>query len=241
MDTITRTPQQVTPRDVLFIVWKRAWVVALVAVVFVGAAVGFGLLQTPSYEASAKLLVGQKPVEDSERPTSLGSDIQGLQQATQTVAVAVASEPVADDVVTGLGLSTDPKSLLGNLKVEQVQATQFIQLTYSDPNPERAQRVVNAIGDVAAKRISDSSAGTSGIEASVWEYAVPPRFPVGPDPLRLGLLALGLGLMLGTALTFLLEYLDDGWRSPDEVEGISGAPNFGVIPDFAPAGLRKGI
>lgn len=241
MDALTGAPQQVTPRDVLLIVWKRAWVIALVSVVFVMAAVGFGLVQTPTYEASAKMLVGQKPVEESERATSLGSDIQGLQQATQTVAVAVASKPVAQGVVWDLDLGSDPEALLGNLAVEQVQATQFIQLTYSDPDPARAQRIVNATGDVAAKRISDSSAGASGIEASVWEYAAVPATPVGIDPLRLGLLALGLGLMLGVGLTFLLEYLDDGWRSPDEVEGISGVPNFGVIPDFAPSGIRKGI
>lgn len=237
MEAPARSAPQVTPKDVLLIVRKRAWVVALVSVVLVGAAVGFGLAQPPSYEASARLLVGQKPVED--RPTSLGSDIQGLQQATQTVAVAVASRPVAEGVVDDLGLGSKPEALLGSLEVEQMQATQFIQLTYSDPDPDRARAVVNAVGDVAAKRISDSSAGASGIEASVWEYAADPGAPVGPDPLRLGLLALGLGLMLGTGLTFLLEYLDDGWRSPEEVEAISGVPNFGVVPDFA--GARKGI
>jgi hypothetical protein len=38
--------------------------------------------------------------------------------------------------------------------------------------------------------------------------------------------------MLGIGLAFLLEYWDDDWRSPEEVEQISGVPTFGVIPLF---------
>jgi hypothetical protein len=35
---------------------------------------------------------------------------------------------------------------------------------------------------------------------------------------------------LGVGLAFLLEYLDDGWRSPEEVEQISGVPTYALIP-----------
>jgi capsular polysaccharide biosynthesis protein len=38
--------------------------------------------------------------------------------------------------------------------------------------------------------------------------------------------------MLGVGLAFLLEYLDDSWRSPEEVEQFLGLPNFGTIPHF---------
>jgi capsular polysaccharide biosynthesis protein len=66
----------------------------------------------------------------------------------------------------------------------------------------------------------------------VWEYATVPGAPESPDPLRNGLVALALGLLLGMGLAFLLEYLDDSWRSPEEVEQASGIPMFGVIPKF---------
>jgi capsular polysaccharide biosynthesis protein len=38
--------------------------------------------------------------------------------------------------------------------------------------------------------------------------------------------------MIGVGLAFLLDYLDDDWRSPDEVEQVSRVPTFGVIPTF---------
>ena len=208
-------------------------------IVCAAVAIGLSLSQTPTYETSSQLLVGQEPPEDSGRSSSLGSDIQGLQQAAQTVAVAVNSKPVMEDVVRQLGLEAAPETLLGNLGVKQVEATQFLEVTYSDSNPERAQKIVNTIGDVSAKRISESSAEASGIRATVWEYAEAPSAPTAPDPARNAILALGLGLMLGVGLAFLLEYLDDSWRSQEEVEQISGLPNFGIIPNFNSA-MRRG-
>jgi capsular polysaccharide biosynthesis protein len=230
--------RQTTPKDVLRVVWKRAWILALTVVVFVGAAVGFGLMQPPVYEASAKMLVGQDAAGD-DSASSLGSDIQGLQQITHTVTVAVASKPVAEDAIRQLDLRMDPQQLLDNLGVAQMGDSQFVELTYTDPDPELARAVVNAVGDTAGERISESSAAASAVNATVWEYAEVPEEPVGPNPLRDGLLALGLGLMLGIGLAFLLEYLDDSWRSPEEVEQALGVPSFGVIPQFDTAKIRK--
>lgn len=51
-----------------------------------------------------------------------------------------------------------------------------------------------------------------------------------------------LGLMLGTGAAFLLEYLDDSWRSPEEAEQVSGVPTFGMVPAFkvkAPKDKKK--
>lgn len=235
--TAGRGEQDPFLRDVLRTVRKRAWVILLTAVVFAGVAVGVSYLQTPSYEASARMLVGQ--TEDSERTSSLGSDIMGLQQATLTVAEAVNSVPVARDVARQLDLRTDPNGLLANLEVEQVRSTQFIQLTYTDSDPGRAQEIVNAFMYVASKRVADSSAGASGIETSPWQFAQLPEAPVEPNPMRNGVLALALGLMLGVGLTFLLEYLDDGWRSPEEVERVLPVPSFGTVPPFDTAKIKR--
>jgi capsular polysaccharide biosynthesis protein len=38
--------------------------------------------------------------------------------------------------------------------------------------------------------------------------------------------------MLGLGLALLAEYMDDSWRSPEEVEQITGVPTFGAVPEF---------
>jgi capsular polysaccharide biosynthesis protein len=221
-----------TLRDVLRFIRRRLWVVILVALVSVGAAVGLSLMQTPVYQASTKIKVDQEKGQGDQFSGNLAGNVEGLQQLVQTMLVEIEIRPVAEEVIRRLGLQTSPENILGNLTVEQIGSTQVIQLSYRDTDPEQAQAIANAISEVSSERISEVSAGASNITATVLEPAVVPSSPVSPDPVRNGLLALGLGLMLGLGLAFLLEYLDDSWRSPEEVEQVSGIPTFGVIPEF---------
>ena len=226
-------------RAILRVLWRRLWVIGLLALVLTGVSVGFSLVQTPKYEASIKILVGQE--EGSEVPAGgLGGEVQGLQQITQTMAEGVNSRPVAEAVIRQLNLQTTPEDLQKHLNVEQVRATQFIQVDFTDTSPERAQRVANAVGGAFSEQVSEVSPSANAVTATVWEQAELPGEPVSPKPVRNGLLALALGVMLGVALAFLLEYLDDSWRSPEEVEEISGMPTFGVIPEYkAPEAAKE--
>jgi capsular polysaccharide biosynthesis protein len=225
--------------DVLQIFRRRVWIVISVVLIFVGAAVGASLLQTPVYEATAWLSLGQK--QSPDQPVDMSS-IEGLQQLTHTMVVAIKSPPVADEVIQERGLQMGTQELLDNLTVEQIEDTSFLLLSYRDKDRQRAKDVVNDVSDTSIRRISAANVSTNDTTVTVYKRAAVPGAPISPDPLRNGLLALGLGLMLGTGLAFLLEYLDDRWRSPEEVERFSGVPAFGVIPEFALAknGRRRG-
>jgi len=226
-------------KDIVRIVWKRLWIVVLVPLVCVGTAVGFSLTQTPVYEASSKLLVGQDPASSGQQ-LPLAGNVEGLQQLAQTMVEVIPSRPVAEEVIEKESLNTTPETFLKNLTVEQVEGTQVIELSYENPNPQEAQRVVNAISDVSSQRISEVSAGSANIRVKVWEYAGVPGSAVSPNPPRSALMALAVGLMIGLGLAFLLEHLDDSWRSEEEVERVAGVPTFGSIPEFEVTRARKG-
>ena len=226
-------------RELLGVLRRRLWLIGLVAIVLMGGAVGISLAQTPKYEASIKILVGQE--EGSEvSEGSLGGEVQGLQQITQTMVEGVNSRPVAEAVIRQLNVRMTPEDLQKNLNVEQLRATQFIQIDYEDTSPERAQRVANAVGDAFSEQVSEVSPSANAVTVTVWEQAEMPEEAVSPNPLRNGLLGLALGVMLGVTLALLLEYLDDSWRSPEEVEQISGVPTFGVIPEYEVPKAKKG-
>jgi capsular exopolysaccharide synthesis family protein len=145
----------------------------------------------------------------------------------------VSSRPVAEAVIRQQNLRMTTEDFLENyLIVEQEPNTQWIQVSYRDSSPERAQRVANAVGDVFSKQVSEVSPNANAITATVWEHAAVPDEPVTPNPVRNSLLALALGLVLGVVLAFLLEYLDDSWNSPEEMEQVSGVPTFGIIPEL---------
>jgi succinoglycan biosynthesis transport protein ExoP len=129
--------------------------------------------------------------------------------------------------------------VLRNMSVEPDSGTMFVDLSYKSSDPKKAQLIANTLGDVLSQKISEVSLGASAITATVWAPATLPQTPVSPDPLRNSLLALVMGAFLGVVAALLLEYVDDRWDSPEEVEEISGLPTFGVIPKFAVLAGKK--
>ena len=223
---------------VLLVLWRRLWIILLSALLLAGGAVGVGLLQTPLYEASIKILVGQE--SQNNQPSNLGGDVQGLQQLTQTMAEAVNSRPVAESVIEDLNLRMDYEDFSENLTVEAIPETQFVTVSYMAADPQEARRVADAVGDEFTEQISEISTSASSTTATVWEQAAVPEEVASPNLLQYALLALAAGIIIGVGLAFLLEMLDDRWGSPEEAEEISGAPTLGTIPRFVAQEDRKG-
>ena len=212
--------------DVLRTILRRLWVILTVAILCAGLAVGYSLVADPLYEASTKVLVGQGQgiVEDP-------SQAYNLQQITLTLSEVVATRSVVEPVVRELGLKESPEDVIGRLGVEVRPETQVIDLSYRGNDPQEAQRIVNSVGNRFSSRLADVSP-VNGVTATVWESASLPEEPVRPKPVLYGLVGALLGGILGLGLAFLLENLDDSWRSPEEVELVSGVPTFGVIPVY---------
>jgi capsular polysaccharide biosynthesis protein len=182
----------------------RAITASLLAAVVVTLA---SLMQTPTYEASAVLLVGQKELskELSEGKIHLiplapaPERLQRLQQLTHTMLVVIESRPVAEGTIRRLGVGVSPADLLNNLTAEQVEASQFIRLSYTDTDPARAKEVVNAVGRESSEFLS-ATAGANGKTATLFEKASVPDAPASPRPLRNGLIALVAALAFSAAL-----------------------------------------
>jgi capsular polysaccharide biosynthesis protein len=179
----------------------RPVVAATVAVVFVTVTVFMAsLAETPQYESSAKILIGQEgwgsqgPLERLEVPHGFGG-------STMTLAEVADSRLIAEDTIERLGLSTTPKEFLQRLDAEPIEPTQFIEVSYTDPNPARAQRVANTVGEVLSRRASEVSPRSAAI---IWEPAQVPDKPMSPNPLRNGLITLVSGLLLCVMLALVL-------------------------------------
>jgi capsular polysaccharide biosynthesis protein len=245
--TYAETPEGQQPlsvRDLADIIRKRLWIVILVPLVLVGTAVAFSFLQTPVYEASARVQVGLEPGVDAQQ--NMDGTIAGLQTLTHEIAAAGLTPSVAEEVIRGIeqqGVTqgVTQQDLNNSLTIEQVEDTRQLQISYSDADQEKAREVVNQVADAYDAQIPETSEVGTPITATVLNYATEPKVK-GSDPVRNGLVALAIGLMLGIGFTFLLEFLNDKWRSPEEIEQVSGIPTFGVIPEFQAAenGKRKG-
>jgi capsular exopolysaccharide synthesis family protein len=67
-------------------------------------------------------------------------------------------------------------------------------------------------------------------ESRILERAAVPGGPSAPNKRMIALIGFGIGLLLGGSLAFLLEQLDSGFRTSDQVEALVGAPVLASVP-----------
>ncbi len=64
----------------------------------------------------------------------------------------------------------------------------------------------------------------------VIEQANVPLLPVGPSPLLIFVLAFFMSIFLGIMLAFMFEYMDQTFKSPQDVENYLNTPYLGAVP-----------
>jgi succinoglycan biosynthesis transport protein ExoP len=66
------------------------------------------------------------------------------------------------------------------------------------------------------------------------EPATLPGAPISPQPVRNAMLGAAVGLMLMAGLAFLIEYLDDTIKTPDDIGRLFNLPVIGLIGEIYP-------
>jgi capsular exopolysaccharide synthesis family protein len=86
--------------------------------------------------------------------------------------------------------------------------------------------------DVINKAMSEVQLGASMLSnnVSVLDEATPPLYPVKPRKRMNLLIGAVFGLFLGIAAAFFLDYLDNTFRTPEDIEKYLGLAVLGVIP-----------
>ncbi len=101
----------------------------------------------------------------------------------------------------------------------------------------------NLLGTLVAReseiQVSSQLGGIRASNIKVIDRAMVPAAPFTPNVKRNLMIALLLGLMGGTGLIFLVEYLDNTVKDPEDVEKLTGLASLGIIPHLSPDVLKK--
>jgi polysaccharide biosynthesis transport protein len=88
-------------------------------------------------------------------------------------------------------------------------------------------------------QVSSQLGGLRTSNIKIVDRALVPSSPFTPDTRRNLMMALFLGLFGGLGLIFLVEYLDNTVKGPEDVEKLVGLPSLGIIPYLTVEGLKK--
>lgn len=219
-------------KDIFKILFKRWWIIFIFAIICGAASyIWTNYYTVPLYSASTTLYVGKNTDQFGIQYSdlSLGSNL------IYDYREIVKSKLVAYEVIDELGLRMSAGALAGRISVNQKDMTRVIQITVTDPDPQMAMDIANTVAEVFKRKVVEIMQLEN---VQVIDKAELPRFPVSPNKRMNYLVGILAGLVLGVGLVFLIEFLDDTVKTPEDVQKYTGLSVIGTIPVLHRKGRR---
>jgi len=210
-------------KDYIRIIRQRGWLIMLLAILTAAAAFGFSRMQTPVYEASARLLITSRP--------DFGQ-AQAVRLRLRDMAVWLNSSLRAQDVIDQLQLDMQPLALLGDVTVAAATSESIIQINVENSDPDLAKDIARVWAEqLIALRLEDNAElrAEDRIEA---ELIDDPAVALESPQTKINTAAGAVfGALLGIVAIFILEWMESGiLRRPEDVERYLDIPVIGRIP-----------
>ena len=220
--------EQVISLGEIFEALKKRWILIVLITVLATVAAGvvsFFVLD-PVYEVSTKIFVGKE--ENSEEAYN-SNDIAMYQKLLKTYSETIKTRDLVEDAIKGSKYALKVESVIGAVTVVPVMDTQILEIKYQSKNPEEAantlERLTDEFIDVAMDLVPNGN-------MRIIESVEIPENPVAPNKVMNVAIAFMLGLMVSVGLVFLMEYMDNTYKTKEQLERELNIPVIGIIPEL---------
>ena len=216
--------------ELITLLIRKCWIIILCVLIAAGIS-GFYSYRMLSdyYSASATIYLGK---EDTIGSIDLGTITLNNQLMSDYISL-IKSRLVADEVVSKLGLDIPAESIQYGLQTSSISttamATRMFKISYQSSSPDMAALIVNAACEVVIQK-ADEIMGVQN--AQIIDRALVPKWPIGPNRKKNILVASAIGFALGVFIILLIEFLDNTFKKPEDIERVLGLTVLGTIPTF---------
>lgn len=212
-------------QDYLNILRKRGWILILTACITAASALGFSLMQTPKYKATARLSVNPARAD------------WGLANAAKTLlrnyTINMTTHKTAQKVIDRAQLDMSTDDLLSKVTVSSDESNLTLQVDVKDYDPVVAMQIAQTLAEVFIEDQTEwnqKQDQRDRIEVSLLDNVR--DAPLFSPKKKINTLAGGIfGLLLGSVIVLFLEWLEsDIVRTPGDVERFIGLTVLSAIP-----------
>ena len=212
----------------LKILWKRKFLIALVA--FVTGAVAFAyssFIVKPEFTSTTRIYVVNR--NQGDKPGLTNQDLQAGSYLVKDYREIILSQDVLEKVATDLKLELPPKGLASKIKVTVPVDTRIVSISVTDRAPEEASRIANSLREVAAQKIISV---TRVSDVTTLEEARPATSPSSPNIRRNTMVGFLAGAVVMVVTVLLVEILDTRVKRPEDIEDVLQIALLGVVPNL---------
>ncbi len=223
--------------ELFYVLKSHILVIALGLII--GASIAFGYTKffvQPLYTSSSMIYVFSKTTT-----VTSAIDLQIGRQLTVDFEILGKSRPVLEKVIKELELDTTYEALLKTVVVSNPSDSRIIKITVTNPDPQLACDIANAIADNLAARVAED---IDTNKPSSVEDAVPAKRPTSPSKSRNTALGGIIGMLLVIAVVLVRHYSDMSLRDEDDVRKYLDLGTLASVPfekSFSPDKKEKKI
>lgn len=219
-------------REVIGVLWRRAWLIAAAAIV--GAVVALLItyfLVEPQYEASTLMYVNNSDINLGATSFKISNaDLTAAQNLVDTYVVILKSRTVLNEVIEVGELEYSYDNLKNMISAASVNSTEVFEIVVTTNSPTESEHIANTIAEVLPDKISDIVAGA---DVRIVDYAVVPAHRSSPSYTRNVAIGFLLGFVLCAAIIVIAYMLDENIYSEDYLtQNYGDIPLLSVIPDM---------
>lgn len=198
------------------------WIITITALLALIVALTLDYLATPLYQASARFVVSPSTSYNSGQEAIYSLDTLDKRSIVSTYAEFLNSSRIYNETIKELRLTPQDLKDYTYTTVALPDAN-ILELSVIGSDPKLAATLANDIGQRAIVAIHNLY---RVYDISVLDPATIPQLPISPQPLRDGILALVLGIILGSVLAIGREQLLiplDAYRQKRVIDRVSSA------------------
>ena len=205
------------------LIWRNIWMV-IIAIVL-GAVLAFLVTKifiTPKYQATSTIYILSKTTSI----TSL-ADLQIGSQLAGDFEIIATTRELLEKVSANENLGMTYEELKKEIKVTNPNNTHMLRIAVTDPDPERAAKISNAVADELREEISEVM---NTDRPSTVERAVVPTARYSPSYKRNVVIGALVLAVLAIAFIIIRYLADDTIKDEDDVSKYLGIDTLAAFP-----------
>lgn len=215
-------------KQLVQILFRRWWIILIGILVCLFISIVYSnFVQKPLYQSSTTIYVGKKTVLSTDQGYSdivLGNSL--IKDYRELLLSRLISSKVIEDLkLTGVS----PAGLAGSISVGLKNDTRVMEIGVFNNDPILAANLANKVAQVFKEQVI---AIMQVENVNIIDVAEIPTAPIAPNKKFNNMIAFLVGLVLGVAINFLIEYLDTTIKSPEDVKKYLDLSVLGVIPYY---------
>lgn len=214
--------EEINLRDLLSY-FKKHLVLFVVMVLFaVSAGTVYSVfIQKPEYKSQATVILSS-----DKSKTTIQNEINANKNLIDTYTEVVKSHRVLDRVRSEMQINDSYEQLVKKVTVASLKDTEIISISVVDLDKYHSYSLANKIADTFTDEISQIYNDKS---VNVLDRAVESQKPYNVDIIKQEAIYAAAGIILATAVIFLMFYFDRTIKTTEQIEQLFKLPIFGKV------------